>query len=473
MLCPPPIRRAIHRSKNLFHTLLTKGKSKVLCLEKTKHTGSSSGSLKHRLVRGAAGSFALKIVSTGLALLTSILLSRLLGAAGFGIFAYAIAWTSLLSIPATLGLDKLIVREVAIYQTRSAWGLMHGILRWANQIVFLVSVGLALVAAAVAWSLGKGNESQMLTAFCIALVSLPLTSLRNLRLAAMKGLHQVVMGLLPELLIAPLLLITLTVGAYLLLGEKLTASWVVGMHIVATGISFVMGMRLLEQALPSPAKEAMPEYRVRDWVSSALPLMFLGGMQIINSKTDILMLGAIAGAKAVGVYTVISRGAQLISFILMAVNSVMAPTIASFYADKKMKQLQRVVTKSARAVLLISFLVAAILVGGSHWFLLLFGSEFTQGQKALAILSIGQLVNAATGSVGLLLTMTGHERHLAISVGASAILNVIGNALLIPQWGVDGAAIATASSTTFVNIFKAIWVRKKLGIDPTGLGKIS
>ena len=451
-----PIRRAIHRSKNLLQTLLNKGKS---------------GNFKTRFVRGVVGGFGLKIVSNVLALFTSILLARLLGAAGFGIFAYAITWTSLLSIPATLGLDKLIVREVAIYQARSAWGLMHGILRWTNQIVFLVSVGLALVAAA--WSLGRGNESQMLTAFYIALVSLPLTSLRKLRLAAMKGLHQVVKGLVPELLISPLLLIALTVGAYLLLREKLTASWVVGMQVAATGITFAMGMRLLEHALPAAAKEAIPEYQVRDWVSSALPLMFLGGMQIINSRTDILMLGAIAGAKTVGIYAVISRGAQLIVFILIAVSNVMAPTIASLYAEKKMEQLQRVVTKSARAVSLISLLVAAILVGGSHWFFLLFGSEFTQGQKALVILCIGQMVNAATGSVTWLLTMTGHERHLAISVGVSAILNVIGNALLIPHWGIDGAAIATAGSTIFVNILKAFWVRKKLGIDSTGFGKIS
>jgi len=166
------------------------------------------------LLRGSAGAFGLKVAYMGLSLLTSILLASLLGADGFGIYAYAVAWTSLLSIPATLGLDKLLIREVAINHSQSAWGSMAGLWRWANQIVFVVSFGLALVGAGIAWSLSRGTNSEMLLAFCMAMVALPLAALKNLRLAAMKGLHQVVMGQLPDMLIAPLLLLGLTMWHY-------------------------------------------------------------------------------------------------------------------------------------------------------------------------------------------------------------------------------------------------------------------
>ncbi len=446
----------VHQILNRIFTLINKGKT---------------NSLKHRLIRGAAGSFGLKIANTGLAFITSILLARLLGTEGFGIYAYAIAWTTLLSIPATLGLDKLLVREVAIYQTQSAWGLMRGIVHWANQVVLWVALGLGLIAAGVAWNLGTDAKEQVLLALCIGLVSLPIASLRSLRLAVMKGLHQVVMGQLPEMLLAPLFLIALTGCGYLFLREDLNASWVVGIHGVTTAITFVIGARLLHQVLPSTVRKANPEYQIRQWVHSALPLMFLGGMQIIYSRTDVLMLGAIQGAEAVGIYVVVVRLAQLITFILMAVNSALAPTMASLYAEGKIEQLQRVLTKSARIVLLVSVPVTGSLMGFGYWFLLLFGSDFTQGQMALIILSIGQLVNAGIGSVGQLLTMTGNEKYTVISVGSGAVMNLVFNALLIPQWGINGAAISTASCIVFVNIMNGIWVHKRLGINSTALGK--
>ena len=430
-------------------------------------------SLKNRLIRGAAGSFGLKIANTGLALITSVLLARLLGTEGFGIYAYAIAWTTLLSIPATLGLDKLLVREVAIYQTQSAWGLMHGLIRWANQVVLWVSIGLFLIAVGVAWGLGTDSNEQVLLALGVALVSLPLASLRSLRLATMRGLHQVVMGQLPEMLLAPLFLIALTGCGYLFFKEDLSASWVVGIHVVATAITFVIGARLLHKILPNKVIKANPEYQIRQWIHSTLPLMFLGGMQIIYSRTDVLMLGAIKGAESVGIYVVVVRLAQLITFILMAVNSALAPTMASLYAEGKIEQLQRVLTKSARIILLISIPVTAILIGFCYWFLLLFGSDFTQGQTALTILSIAQLVNAGMGSVGQLLTMTGHENYTVITVGSGAVMNLVLNALLIPKWGINGAAFSTAVCIIFVNILNGVWVHRQLGINSTALGKLS
>jgi len=87
-------------------------------------------------------------------------------------------------------------------------------------------------------------------------------------------------------------------------------------------------------------------------------------------------------------------------------------------------------------------------------------------------LSVGQLINAATGSVGLLLIMTGYERDAAICVGISAVLNVVLNATLIPKWGLTGAAIATTSSMMVWNILLAIWVYRRLRIHSTALGEI-
>jgi O-antigen/teichoic acid export membrane protein len=76
------------------------------------------------------------------------------------------------------------------------------------------------------------------------------------------------------------------------------------------------------------------------------------------------------------------------------------------------------------------------------------------------------------GPVGVVLIMTGHERDAALAIGVSAVLNLILNAILIPGWGMEGAAVATAASTVVWNILMAIALYQRSGIHSTILGKL-
>jgi O-antigen/teichoic acid export membrane protein len=428
--------------------------------------------LKNRLVKSVVGVMGLKILASGLGFILNIMLARLLGVEGLGIYTYALAWHQLLIIPALLGLDSLLVREVAIYNTQSAWGFLRGILRWSNQIVFTSSVLIALAAVAIAWNSAIAEQPEMLSAFSLAMLLLPIAALRNVRLSAMKGLRLVVMGLMPEMLIVPVVVIVLTGCLYLFVDKNLTPSWVLLTRLIATVITFVIGLYLLNQALPSPVKDATCEYQTRSWLSKLLPFMLLGGMYVITSRSDILMLGAIKGTEAAGLYGPVTRGVQLLAFVLTAFNNILAPNIASFYAENNLQKMQKVVTQSSRMMFLCSLPIAIILIVFGQWYLSLFGSEFIQAHNALIILCLGQLFSIASGSVGILLTMTGHENYTLSCNGANVLINVILNALWIPQWGINGAAAATTISTIIVNILKVIWVRKKLGIDSTIFSKI-
>src|SRR5215210_2097973 len=167
----------------------------------TRPPWSSGGGLRAVLVRGAGGTFALKVTAAGLGFVASLLLARLLGAAGYGAYAYAQSWLTLLAVPATLGMDTLLVRNVAAYRARSEWGPMRGILRHANRTVLATSAGLAVSAAAAAAFFRGSLEPQMLPALLVAMCSLPLVALIYVRQGAMRGLQRVVVGQLPETLI--------------------------------------------------------------------------------------------------------------------------------------------------------------------------------------------------------------------------------------------------------------------------------
>ena len=424
--------------------------------------------LTERLIRDATGSLGLRVAFVALSFLTSVILARWLGKSGFGVYTYAMTWPLLLGIPATLGFNDLLVREVAIYSSQSAWGLMRGLLQWANAIVLIVSSLIALVTIVIFWNLEQVGEPGLLPSLCLAMISLPIVSLTSLRLATMQGLHRVVLGQMPEDLLSPLIFIILTISSYWFLRnqENITV-WVVGLKLIALGTTFVVGVVLLARVLPQEVKQAKPEYKILTWLKDSLPFILLGGLMLINSRIDMLMLGALKGAGAVGVYAVASRVTSLIVFGLGILNNVLSPTFATLYAEGKREELQKLVTHSTRLISLFALVMTLGLITLRYWVLQLFGAEFIQGQTALIILSIGYLVNALTGSVGILLNMTRHTKFIAATMAFAASLNVCLNWLLIPKWGVNGAAAATTIAMIAGSVICAVWVRQKLGIKST------
>ena len=367
---------------------------------------------------------------------------------GYGTYAYATALVSLLSVPATLGLPNLIIRYIAAYQSRSVWALMRGLLLQANQAVLLISWGLVLLAAVIGWVLADRLPPEGLATFWLALVLLPLFALKALRTATLRGLGHVLLGQLPEALIKPGLLILLAGGSYLLVGAgRVTAVWAMGMQVAASAAAFLVGAVWLVKRLPQAVKETSPTYETRAWIASALPLLALGSLQAINHHTAILMVGALQGAEAAGIYQVATRGAELASFVLIAANMALGPVVSSLYTAGELQRLQRIVTISARVVLLGSLPVALSMIIFGRWILLtVFGLEFVTGATALAILSAAQIINAGMGSVGLLLVMTGHERDTATGVGIAAAVNVTLNVLLFPCGGLKGRHLQPRSA---------------------------
>jgi O-antigen/teichoic acid export membrane protein len=119
------------------------------------------------------------------------------------------------------------------------------------------------------------------------------------------------------------------------------------------------------------------------------------------------------------------------------------------------------VTRSTKAVFLISVAIAAVLLAFAPQILRVFGADFAQGDSALRILCVGQLFNTGTGVVGLVLMMTGHERDTTRSVGIGALIGALLNVVLIGPFGLVGAALATSIgvATTNVLLLRRLWAR--------------
>ena len=238
--------------------------------------------------------------------------------------------------------------------------------------------------------------------------------LSNLRGAALRGLHKVVIGQLPEFFIRPALFFTFLCIAGFFLHQRLTPPQAMALNVFSAILAFIIGAWVLWKNTPLSIYKATPVYDGKKWLSSFLPLAFTAGMWVINSRADIVMLGIFRPSAEVGIYRVAVQIALVASFGLHAVNTVVAPRFATFYTKREMNRLQRLVTRSAQIVLAFNLLITSFFVIFGRTFLnLVFGKEFINAYIPLLILLIGQLVNSAAGSVGFLLNMTGHEKDTA------------------------------------------------------------
>jgi O-antigen/teichoic acid export membrane protein len=428
--------------------------------------------LRPRHVGAAVGTLSLNLSLKMLTLLANILLARGLGASGYGMYASTMAMLFLLGVPTTLGLPILVIRMLATYRVHRQWGLMRGLLVRANAVVFVLSIIIAGLAALIVWTMARSLPTVQVHTLWWAFAVLPIMALGALRSATLRGLHHVILGQLSENLIAPgTFVLSLAACIYLLHGTSLTPSLAMALQFTAVLAGFAVGTWLLLRNLPEELRTATPGYETRIWVRSAIPLLLLGATNLLNTQTGILMLAAIKGSTAAGLYQAASRGAELVALLLIVVNMVIQPRISSLYAARDMQRLQHVVTLAARVALLGAIPFAFVLiVFGRSILAKVFGPEFAQGSSCMTILCIGQIFNAATGSVGLILNMTGHERDALIGMCVGAATNILLNALLIPRWGIEGAAVATGMGMVAWNVVLVVLVRRRTGLVSTALG---
>ena len=425
------------------------------------------------LWRGAAGTALLQGISWGLAFLIGIELARRLGASQYGTYAYLLSWVWLGSLIATSGFERLLVRGVATYVVRREWPLAKGLLRWSTVRAGWGAALLALLGA-LAWGLcGRGwllGENGGGSVFLAGLLTV-IIALTILRRAALQGLLRVTRGQLPEMVVQPALFLGWTVFLLGKRGVSATAFQALLGHTVSALAAFALGAVLLWRALPAEVGRAVPDSRGSGWRRSLGPLWLINLLTLVSGRLDFLWLGAVRSPAEVAFYTAAGRGAMVVGVPLLVVNTALAPAVARWWAAGEWHRLQRTTTLVARLTLLGATLPLLVLAGFGPVFLGWFGAGFSAGQGAMVVLGLGQWVNVALGPVALLLTMTGHERDALVGIAWGAGVNLLLSAVLIPPFGMIGAAVSSAASLIAWNLILAALVRRRLGIDPTCLGR--
>jgi O-antigen/teichoic acid export membrane protein len=431
-------------------------------LEKHLNTSPPQNQIS-QVTKWFSGSLFINIFSAGISFVTNLLLANFLGKQEFGIFTYATSWRALLAIPSTLGIDRLIIRENSVYQSKGEWRLAKGLLNFANLLTLFVSSLLALIVFIIVSSTHRDNVL-LQTTFLLTICTLPMQSLRTIRVSMMQGFNKIILALLPDSVIFPSLFLLLILISRFLINPSLTSAFVAKLDVIAISASFLIGIYLFRVSTSTEFKNAPSSYQVWSWLQNTLPFTLYYVVFSINTKADVLMLGWLKSTDEVGLYSIASRAPEILSFSLLAVNRSIGPTIASLYSQEKVEELQKVVDKANKISLLFTLPLALLLILFSGNFLSLFGKDFVEANAAMVILIVSQLVNVCTGPTAILLSMTYNQNQATILLLFSSCLNLFLNFLLIPKIGITGAAISALSSSLLNNVSSSIFIRKQTGI---------
>lgn len=435
--------------------------------QRLRANGFGSG-LGARILRGSIGSIAIKILATVLSLGVGITLARALGPADYGVYAFVMAAVSLAVLPVQMGLPVLIMRETAKAVAQNNKEMIGVLWRWGTRNVVLIAAGMVLIALFLLWAM-KGSISEAKhAAFLCALPLLPLMGLNALRGGALRGLHHVLLGQLPDSVLRQAFLLAAIGLVFIFIPDfAITPADVMVLQSMAVAVAFIVGAGMLWFYRPANITGGtLTRETSRQLFGAALPLAMLAGMQVVNKQVDLLMLGILGSNAEVGIYRVAMQGGQLVIFATQALWPVLMPHFASLHAKGDYRRLQRLATLGAYAsTILVATATVVFILFGPFILRMAFGAEYEPAYIPLCILSVGQLFSACMGLSGAILTMTGYEKQTFRGFVIALACNIVLNMLLIPYWGMTGAAVAVSASLAILNIIVWRSARKHLGLN--------
>jgi O-antigen/teichoic acid export membrane protein len=423
-----------------------------------------------RVAKGAGIALSGRAAGSALGYAFSILLGRWLGAGSLGLFSLGLTVTTLAMTLGRFGLDAMLLRFVALYRGEGSASKAKGAVRFALRLSVLATLALTavlivssgVIARAVfhkpdldwvlrglAWMMLPGN---------VALVALATTqAYQVMTYVALTS------GVAAPLIQFGVTLILLAMGYGL--GSVVVAA--VAAQIVAAILACLFARRVMPALSDPQIPAALERGRLTGFAG---PMMLVDLTNYLLGWVDLLLLGLYLPAREVGIYHAAARTAGLTTFVLLGINALFAPTMADLFNRNELALLERlfkVVTKWVVTVTLPLFLLCAL--QGSA-ILALFGPDFRTAVVPLAVLAAGQLVNAATGSVGYILVMSGRQNLVLVDQIGGLLLAVALNLWMIPRWGVIGAAAASAATLAVINLVRLLQVAVLLRVHPYDAG---
>jgi O-antigen/teichoic acid export membrane protein len=176
---------------------------------------------------------------------------------------------------------------------------------------------------------------------------------------------------------------------------------------------------------------------------------------------DIMFLKKYNDDATVAFYSLAVKLMTILSMVIVTVNITVSTKIAEYFSIKNKTALNKTVKNSSRLIFILTLPATVLICIFSEYILSFFGKDYVAAKDALLILIVGQGICSAFGSAAVYLNMTGRQHIFQRILVVAVFLNLGLNWLLIPQYGMTGAAIAYIASSLFWNFISTIIIYQK------------
>lgn len=224
--------------------------------------------------------------------------------------------------------------------------------------------------------------------------------------------------------------------------------WYLYGFIILALISFVAIQFIIKQNF----KKSSLQITSLEIVKTSYPMAISSFYTYLLMTIDVFLLAHFFNLHYTAYYAIAMKIMSILSMVIIGININYAPKIAVSYENNDFESLNRNLKQAAKTIALINFVVGLILLLGGKFFLTFFGENYTQALPTYNILILTQMVVSLFGMVPMYMNMTGKQQMFHKIMGLSVVVNILSNLVLIPKFGMVGAAISYSITVLFWNV---------------------
>jgi O-antigen/teichoic acid export membrane protein len=414
-----------------------------------------------KLLKGSAIVLTVKVLGALGGLGFAYIVVQEQGSAAFGLAEFLLTLVTVIAVLGRLGLDAAVVRFFAAFAEQGRWAAIRLAIRWAGLRVLLATTILGSIAWGL-WSFwAAGFDENFEQVMPWLLPASVLFALAGFAAESLRGLQK----MFPYALLQPGPMMGLAAGLFLLWPGGLSAVDALGLAACVWGVVGVVWIAIALGRLPREAAATSDQRKPLEEIwQAARPMWLSGGLYLVMSWTDALMVGHFMTAEDLGVYRFVFRLAALVAFSQFAINAIAAPNFGALHASRDWDGLRTAAHRIGWLNMAFSSAVLLAVLLAAPWITAYFGQEFSSDDAwiSLALLALSQWINVICSPV-MYLNMTGRERVVTRIMAIFALLNVALNLWLIPEIGMAGAALATVVGSALWNTAAVAYIRRADG----------
>jgi O-antigen/teichoic acid export membrane protein len=423
------------------------------------------------LLKGSITSFGVKVLGTALGFLATLVTTRYYGADALGVASLVFVILNFANIIGKAGMETAGLRFISEYHSQNKPEKVKEVYIKAVLIILCVSIPVGAILYFIAPYLANNiYHKPYLESFIRSQGFLvPPLALSYLNWECLRALKKVGWYMFYNSVSLYLFITLLMMGFCLYYGSShvpldLRNEITVNVQNISIFLTFLLSTIawLSSSNFFKVKTEITLSYKIL--LNVAFPMLLAGSIFFIQNWMATLILGKYGTDKDVGVFNAVTKVASISSIFLYAINSISAPKFTELFSKNDLPGLQKFVTKSTMMIFITSLPVLFIFCLCPGYILSYFGGEFRAGSTSLIIMTIGQFLSMMSGSVGYLLVMTGFQRVYQNIITFTSIINLVLCFILIPPYGILGAAISNAVTVALWNFIAVAAIKKKLNI---------